>query len=146
MTIRTGIGGWTYPEWRAGRFFPAGLAQKRELAFASRAVGTIEINATFYRLQTPESFRKWRDETPEGFVFTVKGSRFVSNRKILADAGESLERFLGQGLTELGDKLGPICWQMAATKRFERDDCARFLDLLPAERDGVTLRHASVSA
>src|SRR5690606_26966730 len=109
MTIRTGIGGWTYPPWRGGTFYPEGLPQKRELEYASRAVGAIEINATFYRLQTPASFRQWRAVAPEGFVFTLKGSRFVTNRKVLGEGGEALAKFLDQGLVELGNKLGPIC-------------------------------------
>jgi uncharacterized protein YecE (DUF72 family) len=142
MTIRTGIGGWTYPQWRDGIFFPAGLRQADELAFASRAVGAIEINATFYRLQKPESFAAWRDAAPPGFVFSIKGSRFITNRKVLASAEEPMGRFFAQGLTELGEKLGPIMWQLAATKRFERDDVAAFFDLLPREQDGVALRHA----
>lgn len=141
MTIRVGIGGWNFPEWR-GTFYPAGLSQSRELEHASRAVQAIEINATFYKTQSADSFRRWAAATPDGFVFTVKASRYCTNRRVLADAGEAIERFLGQGLTELGPRLGPILWQMAATKRFERDDFAAFLQMLPAERDGVTLRHA----
>ncbi len=142
MTIRTGIGGWTHAEWRGGTFFPEDLVQRRELEFASRAVRAIEINGTFYRLQKPASFRRWREETPEGFVFTLKGSRFVTNRKLLASAGEGIENFMNQGIVELGDRLGPICWQLATTKRFEVDDLARFLDLLPGAWDGLPLRHA----
>ena len=142
VTIRTGIGGWTYAPWRGGTFYPEGLAQKRELEFASRAVGAIEINATFYRLQKPASFRQWREETPEGFVFTLKGSRYVTNRKVLGEAGEGMAKFLDQGIVELGDKLGPICWQLATTKRFEADDIAAFLALLPAKHEGLALRHA----
>ncbi|WP_347303232.1 DUF72 domain-containing protein [Croceibacterium sp. TMG7-5b_MA50] len=142
MTIRTGIGGWVYPAWRGGAFYPPDLPQKGELHFAARATGAIEINATFHRLQKPDSFRKWRDEVPDGFVFTVKGSRYVTNRKVLAEAGEAVGTFLAQGVTELGDRLGPICWQMATTKRFEAEDLAAFLRLLPAEHAGVRLRHA----
>lgn len=140
--IRTGIGGWTYREWRGGTFFPKGLPQKDELAYAAAAVGAIEINATFYRLQKPASFAAWRDAAPEGFVYTVKGSRFVTNRKELAGAGEALDRFFGQGLEELRDKLGPIVWQLAKTKRFEHDDTMAFLALLPRELKGLPLRHA----
>src|SRR5687767_13552059 len=103
--IRTGIGGWTFAGWRGGVFYPPGLRHDDELAFAAQAVGAIEINATYHRLQKPESFRAWRDATPPGFVFAVKGSRFVTNRRELAGAGEALARFLGQGLTELGDRL-----------------------------------------
>lgn len=142
MTIRTGIGGWTYPPWRGGVFYPEGLAHKRELAYASRAVGVIEVNGTFYRLQTPASFRQWRAEVPDGFVFALKGSRYVTNRKLLAEAGESIARFVGQGIVELGDQLGPICWQLAATKRFDPGDMAAFLALLPASHEGLALRHA----
>ncbi|MFC4295755.1 DUF72 domain-containing protein [Novosphingobium tardum] len=140
-SIRPGIGGWTYPAWRGGVFFPEGLRQADELAFAARAVSAIEINATFYRRQAPESFAAWRAATPEGFVFALKGSRFVTNRKVLATAGEGLANFFAQGLSELGDRLGPVVWQLAATKQFEPDDIAAFLALLPASVDGLPLRH-----
>ena len=106
--IRIGIGGWNFPEWRGGVFYPEGLAQKRELSFASRALSSIEINATYYGSQKPESFQKWHDETPEDFVFAVKASRFATNRKVLAEAGDSVTRFLTSGITRLGPKLGPI--------------------------------------
>jgi uncharacterized protein YecE (DUF72 family) len=139
--IRIGIGGWTFEPWR-GVFYPADLPQKRELEFASRALTSIEINGTYYSSFKPDSWRKWRDETPDGFVFSVKASRFCTNRRVLAEAGESVERFLGQGLTELGAKLGPINWQFMATKKFDREDFGAFLDLLPKEKDGVRLRHA----
>jgi uncharacterized protein YecE (DUF72 family) len=142
VTIRTGIGGWTYPPWRGGTFYPAGLPQKRELEYASRAVQVIEVNGTFYRLQKPASFQQWRDETPDGFVFALKGSRYVTNRKVLGEAGEGVAKFVSQGIVELGEKLGPICWQLAATKRFDPDDIAAFLALLPARHEGVALRHA----
>ena len=140
--IRTGIGGWTYPEWRGGAFYPGGLVQKRELEWASRQLGTIEINATYHRLQKPESFRKWRQATPDGFVFAVKGSSYITNRKVLAQAGGSLPKFFDQGLEELGDALGPIVWQLMGTKRFEADDVAAFFALLPRELKGRPLRHA----
>jgi uncharacterized protein YecE (DUF72 family) len=142
MTIHTGIGGWTYPEWRKGVFYPEGLAQRRELEWASRQLGAIEINGTYHSLQKPESFRKWREATPEGFVFAVKGSSYVTNRKVLATAGESLGKFFAQGLEELGDKLGPILWQMMHTKKFDAGDIAAFFDLLPRELNGLPLRHA----
>jgi len=140
-TIRVGIGGWNFEPWR-GVFYPEGLTQKRELEFASRALATIEINGTYYSSFKPASWQKWRDETPDGFVFSVKASRFCTNRKVLAEAGESVERFVGQGLTELGPKLGPINWQFMATKKFDPVDFAAFLELLPREKDGVKLRHA----
>jgi uncharacterized protein YecE (DUF72 family) len=140
-TIRIGIGGWTYQPWR-GAFYPDGLAQRRELEFASRAVTSIEINGTYYSTFKPDTWRKWRDETPDGFVFAVKASRFCTNRRVLAEAGESVRRFLDQGLTELKAKLGPINWQFLATKRFDGEDFDAFLKLLPKERNGVHLRHA----
>ena len=140
-TIRVGIGGWNFEPWR-GVFYPEGLTQKRELEFASRALATIEINGTYYSSFKPASWQKWRDETPDGFVFSVKASRFCTNRRVLAEAGESVERFVGQGLTELGPKLGPINWQFMATKKFDPVDFAAFLELLPKEKDGVRLRHA----
>jgi uncharacterized protein YecE (DUF72 family) len=140
MTIRVGIGGWTYTPWR-GVFYPKGLRQADELQFASRAVTTIEVNGTFYGSQKPASFRKWRDEAPDDFVFALKGPRFAVNRRVLAEAGESVERFFASGVTELGDKLGPINWQLAATKKFDPDDIAAFLVLLPTSVEGVPVRH-----
>jgi uncharacterized protein YecE (DUF72 family) len=142
MTIRTGIGGWVYPDWRKGQFYPEGLAQKRELEYASRQLGAIEINGTYHSLQKPESFRKWREATPEGFKFAVKGSSYVTNRKVLASAGESMAKFFGQGLEELGDRLGPILWQMMHTKKFDAEDVAAFFALLPEELKGLPLRYA----
>lgn len=139
--IRVGIGGWVFPEWR-GSFYPAGLPQKDELRFASRALSSIEINGTFYGSQKPESFRKWHDEAPDGFMFSLKGPRFATNRKDLREAGQSVQRFIESGLIELGDKLGPINWQFAPTKRFDPDEFAAFLDLLPGEANGMRLRHA----
>ncbi|MGX7952045.1 DUF72 domain-containing protein [Tsuneonella sp. HG249] len=142
MTIRTGIGGWTYPDWRNGTFYPAGLRQADEQAFATRAVHVIEVNGTFYRRQKPENFAAWRKIAPPGFVYALKGSRFVTNRKVLATAEEGLAGFFAQGLGELGDMLGPIVWQLALTKRFEPDDVAAFLTLLPSKCGGLRLRHA----
>jgi uncharacterized protein YecE (DUF72 family) len=138
--IRVGVGGWTYEPWRK-TFYPEGLAHKRELEYASRQLTSIEINGTFYRTQTAASFAKWRDETPAGFVFSVKASRYATNRTVLAEAGSSIERFFGSGIAELGDKLGPILWQFSAYKRFEPEDFERFLDLLPDELEGQRLRH-----
>ncbi len=140
--IRIGIGGWTFPPWRGGVFYPEGLAQKRELEHAGRVLTALEINATFHGTQKPASFANWAAAVPDGFVFAVKASRFCTNRKVLADAGESIARFLGSGLSELGDRLGPILWQFAATKRFDPDDFGAFLALLPAAQDGIALRHA----
>ncbi len=139
--IRVGIGGWTYKPWR-GSFYPAGLPHSRELEFASNCLTTIEINGTFYRTQKPETFRKWADETPDSFVFSLKAPRYAVNKRILAEAGSSVERFLESGLGELGDKLGPILWQFAPTKKFDESDFEAFLKLLPGELNGKPLRHA----
>jgi len=139
--IHIGIGGWTFEPWR-GVFYPSDLTQKRELEFASRALTSIEINGTYYSTFKPDSWMKWRDETPDGFVFSVKASRFCTNRKVLSDGAESFGKFLDQGLTLLGDKLGPINWQFMATKKFDPVDFEGFLKLLPREKDGVRLRHA----
>jgi uncharacterized protein YecE (DUF72 family) len=140
-TIRVGVGGWTFEPWR-GVFYPDGLSQKRELEFASRALSSIEINGTYYSTFKPDSWRKWHDETPDGFVFSVKASRFCTNRKVLAEAGESIGKFMNQGLTELGPKLGAINWQFMATKKFDPADFGGFLGLLPKELSGIRLRHA----
>ncbi len=139
--IRAGIGGWTFEDWR-GAFYPAGLPHAKELAFASRALTTIEINGTFYRTQKPESFRKWAEETPDGFVFSVKAPRYAVSKRKLAEAGPSIERFFESGLGELGAKLGPVLWQLPPTKKFEPQDFAAFLALLPREIDGAPIRHA----
>lgn len=139
--IRIGIGGWTYEPWR-GPFYPAGLPHKRELEYAGRRLTSIEVNGTFYGSQKPESFARWHDETPDGFVFSLKGPRYATNRKVLAEAGASVERFLTGGLLELKDKLGPINWQLAATKKFDPEDFEGFLKLLPASVEGRALRHA----
>jgi len=135
------MGGWTFEPWD-GSFYPDKLPKKRQLEYASRQVTTIEINGTYYGSQKPATFAKWGAEAPDGFVFAIKGNRFVTNRKILAEAGDSLKKFFAQELSGLGDKLGPILWQFAPTKKFERDDFAAFLDLLPREENGVRLRHA----
>jgi uncharacterized protein YecE (DUF72 family) len=140
MAIRVGIGGWNYAPWR-GVFYPADLAQRLELEYASRQVTAIEINATYYRTQKPESFARWRDETPAGFVFSLKANRFATNRRVLAEAGESISWFVSSGITELGDKLGPIVWQFAPTKKFDASDFGAFLRLLPERQDGMALRH-----
>jgi uncharacterized protein YecE (DUF72 family) len=139
--VRVGIGGWTFEPWR-GVFYPEGLAHKRELEFASRALSSIEINGTYYSTFKSDSWRKWASETPHDFVFSVKASRFCTNRRVLSEAGPSIEKFLAQGLIELGAKLGPINWQFATTKKFDAEDFGAFLNLLPSLRDGVRLRHA----
>jgi len=139
--IRVGIGGWTYPPWR-GLFYPDKLPQSKELDYASRQFGAIEINATFYGRQSPKSWAAWAKAAPDGFQFAVKGSRYVVTRPKLADAGEGLGVYFAQGMAALGDKLGPILWQFAPTKKFDPDDFEAFLKLLPEKQDGVALRHA----
>ena len=139
--IRIGIGGWTFPPWR-GAFYPSGLPQNRELEYASRQFGAIEINATFYGRQSPKSWKSWAETAPEGFQFAIKGSRYCVTRPKLADAGEGLGNFFAQGLTALGPKLGPCLWQFSARRKFDREDIAAFLKLLPGKLDGLSLRHA----
>ena len=138
--IHVGVGGWTFEPWR-GVFYPAGLAQKRELEYASRHLTSIEINGTYYSTFKPESWAKWRDETPDGFVFSVKASRYCTNRKELSGAGEAVARFVGQGLSELRDRLGPVNWQFMGSKKFDPVDFEGFLKLLPREVRGLPLRH-----
>lgn len=139
--IRVGIGGWSFAPWR-GAFYPKGLPQARELAHASRQLGSIEINGTFYRTQKPEVFRSWAAEAPDGFVFAVKGPGYVSNRKDLTESAPNIARFFDSGPTEMADKLGPILWQLAPTKKFVADEIAGFLELLPREHAGRPIRHA----
>lgn len=139
--IRIGIGGWTYEPWR-GSFYPDDLAQKRELEYASSRLTTIEVNGTYYGSQKPETFAKWHDETPDGFVFALKGPRFTTNRRVLAEAGQSIERFFDSGVTRLKEKLGPINWQFMPTKKFDAEDFEGFLKLLPKRVDGHAIRHA----
>ncbi|MDB5655345.1 MAG: hypothetical protein JWQ94_2958 [Tardiphaga sp.] len=138
--IRIGIGGWTFAPWR-GVFYPEKLTQAKELSYAASKLTSIEINGTFYGSQKPESFRKWAGEVPAGFVFSLKGPRFATNRRVLAEAGESVQRFYDSGVLELGDKLGPVLWQFAPTKKFDPSDFGAFLDLLPRQIDGRKLRH-----
>jgi len=140
MTIRVGVGGWTFEPWR-GVYYPADLKQKDELGYMSRRLTAIEINGTYYGSQKPETFAKWAAETPDGFVFSLKGSRFCTNRRVLAEAGESVQRFVSQGIVELGDRLGPLLWQFAPTKKFDPADFEAFLALLPASIGGRDLRH-----
>jgi uncharacterized protein YecE (DUF72 family) len=140
-SIRVGIGGWVYEPWR-GTFYPEGLAQKRELEYAASKMTSIEINGTYYGTGSPASFARWRDETPDAFVFSLKGPRFATNRKILAEAGPSIEKFFASGVTGLKDKLGPINWQFMPTKKFDPADFEAFLKLLPKRVDGRDVRHA----
>jgi uncharacterized protein YecE (DUF72 family) len=139
--IRVGIGGWDFDPWR-GTFYPEGLAKAKQLRFATEQLTAIEINSTYYSSQKPATFANWAKTAPDGFQFAVKASRFATNRKVLAEAAESVSRFLNQGITELGDRLGPILWQFMATKKFDADDFAGFLELLPERQDGIRLRHA----
>lgn len=139
--IRVGIGGWVYEPWR-GSFYPQGLRQKDELAYVGEHLTATEINATYYSSQKPATFAGWAKAVPDGFQFAVKASRYCTNRKILAEAGDSIAKFTHQGIAELGNRLGPILWQFMATKQFDAADFGAFLKLLPASVDGVPLRHA----
>jgi uncharacterized protein YecE (DUF72 family) len=138
--IYFGIGGWTFEPWR-GVFYPKGLPHARELKYAAEHLTSIEVNGTFYSTQSPKTFRKWASETPEGFVFSLKGPRYAVNRRVLAEAGDSIKRFLDSGIAELGGKLGPLLWQFAPTKKFDEADFGKFLELLPQKLDGRALRH-----
>jgi len=138
--IRIGIGGWTFEPWR-GTFYPKGLPHAKELAYASERLTSIEVNGTFYRTQSPATYRKWASETPDGFVFALKAIQYATNRRELKEAGDSIQRFLSSGVTELGARLGPILWQFAPTKKFEEADFGAFLELLPETFDGHSLRH-----
>jgi uncharacterized protein YecE (DUF72 family) len=140
--IRIGIGGWGWAGWRGGVFYPTGLPQARELEYAASRLGAIEIEATYYRLQTPDTFSRWRAATPDGFVFALKGSRFCTNRRDLGTAVEGIANFFRQGIERLEDRLGPVLWQLAATKRFDAAEIAAFLALLPATVGWLPLRHA----
>lgn len=140
-SIRIGVGGWTYAPWRE-TFYPDDLAHKRELEYASRRFTSIEINSTYYGAQSPATFRRWREATPPGFVFAVKAPRAATNRRQLADAADSIRRFVRGGVLELREKLGPINWQLPPTKRFDAGEIDAFLGLLPTESGGMRLRHA----
>jgi uncharacterized protein YecE (DUF72 family) len=138
--IYIGIGGWTFAPWR-GVFYPEKLTQAKELEYAASKLTSIEINGTYYGSQKPESFRKWAREVPDGFVFSLKGPRFATNRRVLAEAGDSVKRFYDSGVLELGDRLGPVLWQFAPTKKFDEADFGKFLELLPRKLEGRALRH-----
>jgi uncharacterized protein YecE (DUF72 family) len=138
--IHIGIGGWTFEPWR-DNFYPKGLPHSRELQYAGSKLTAIEVNGTYYSTFKPPTFEKWRDETPDGFVFSLKANRFATNRKLLATSGESIERFIASGIAELKDKLGPIVWQFMPTKKFDAADFAAFLQLLPREAGGRPLKH-----
>lgn len=131
--IRIGISGWRYGPWRKD-FYPQGLRQADELAFASRAVNSIEINGSFYALQTPERYAEWREQTPEGFVFSVKAPRYITHVRRLKDIEEPLANFFASGPLLLGDKLGPMLWQFPPNLRYDEERFAQFLQLLPVDR------------
>lgn len=139
--IRIGIGGWTYPPWR-GTFYPDKLPHSKELEYASRQLGAIEINSTFYGRQSPKSWKAWEKAVPEGFQFTIKGARYCVSRARLAEGAEGLSKFFAQGFTALGPKLGPILWQFLPRRKFDAEDIAGFFRLLPEKLDGIELRHA----
>src|SRR5215212_4720379 len=129
-TVRIGISGWTYAPWR-GVFYPKGLPQKHELSYAARHFRSIEINGTFYGLQRPESFARWREETPDDFVFAIKGSRYITHMLKLRNVETPLANFIASGLLRLGPKLGPILWQFPPNFRFDAERIEAFLKLLP---------------
>ena len=139
--IRVGIGGWDFDPWR-GTFFPPGLAKTKQLGFVGQHLTGTEVNATYYSTQKPETFARWAKTVPDGFKFALKASRFCTNRRNLAEAGQSIGKFCGQGFTELGDRLGPILWQLAPTKKFDPEEIRAFLALLPTRQAGLELRHA----
>lgn len=139
--IRVGIGGWSYEPWRQ-TFYPQDLPKKSELHYASRHVTAIEINSTFYRSQTPSVFAKWRDDTPEEFVFSIKAPRYIVHRRALAEGGKALEGFLNSGIVELGRKLGALLWQLPPEKVFNAADLEGFFRLLPDTIGTTPLRHA----
>jgi uncharacterized protein YecE (DUF72 family) len=128
--VRVGISGWTYPPWR-GVFYPKGLPQRRELEYAAHRLTSIEVNGSFYALQKPESWQAWRAETPDGFLFSVKGGRFITHMKKLNDVAVPLANFLASGMLALGDKLGPMLWQLPPNLGFDAGRIGDFLDLLP---------------
>jgi len=136
--IRVGVGGWTFAPWR-DNFYPAGLVQRRELEYASRRLSAIEINGTYYSSQKPDTYARWRDEAPPGFVFTAKAPMRIVQAKVLANTLGQVEGFVG-GLATLGEKLGAISWQFE--RKLDREDFAKFVDGLPVEANGVRLRHA----
>jgi uncharacterized protein YecE (DUF72 family) len=138
--IRAGIGGWDYAPWRDS-FYPPDVPSRRTLEYASSVLTSIEVNATFYRNAKPEHFASWAARSPDDFVFAIKASRAATHRKVLAEAGESIAQFMASGLTELGDKLGPLLWQLAPNQHFDADDVAAFFQLLPAKLGKRPLRH-----
>ncbi|WP_267220688.1 DUF72 domain-containing protein [Dyella silvae] len=138
--IRTGIGGWNFAPWR-NNFYPAGLVQRRELEFASHHLRAIEINGTFYGAQKPATYAKWAAETPEGFVFSLKAPRYITEGKRLADTARGIDGFVFGGLAEFGNRLGPVLWQLPTSRPFDAGDLAAFLELLPRELNGQPMRH-----
>ena len=138
--IRIGIGGWTFAPWR-GVFYPKGLVHAQELKYASERLTSIEVNGTFYRTQSPKTYRKWAEEVPNSFIFSLKGPRFAVNRRVLGEAGDSIKRFIDSGIAELGPKLGPLLWQFAPTKKYDEADFGAFLELLPDSIGKLKLRH-----
>ena len=137
--IRVGIGGWTFTSWR-GNFYPEGLPQRRELEYASRKLTAIEISGTFYSLQKPDTYARWREETPEGFMFALKAPKFLTHSRVLSRQPGAADTFI-DGVSHLGDRLGPLLWQFAPTKRFDADEIEAFMELLPRHAHGRPLRH-----
>jgi uncharacterized protein YecE (DUF72 family) len=139
--IRVGVGGWSFDAWDE-TFYPQGLAKSKQLKHMSRTLTAVEVNATYYSSFKPDTFAKWRDETPDGFVFSLKAHRFSTVRKTKDDMKTSTGLFLDQGITQLKEKLGPINWQFPGNRKFDREHFANFISVLPKEKDGIELRHA----
>lgn len=139
--VRVGVGGWSFEAWDE-TFYPPGLSKAKQLQYMSRKLTAVEVNATYYSSFRPDTFAKWRDETPDGFVFSLKAHRFSTVRKTRADMAESTALFLDQGITQLKEKLGPINWQFPGNRKFDREHFANFISVLPKEKDGIALRHA----
>jgi uncharacterized protein YecE (DUF72 family) len=135
-TVRIGISGWTYAPWR-GNFYPSGLLHADELSYASRLVDTIEINGTFYGLQRPDAFARWHDETPQGFLFAVKGPRYITHIRRLREVETPLANFFASGVLRLEEKLGPVLWQFPASFRFDAERLDHFFSLLPRDTEAA---------
>lgn len=138
--IRVGIGGWTYAPWRGGMFYPVGLVQRRELEYASRQLNSIEINGTYYGTQKPATYAKWRDETSDDFLFSAKAPKRIMESRALAKTGPQIEDFIG-GISELGDKLGPLVWQFDKGQKIDAEGFQAFVELLPTHHAQRKLQH-----
>lgn len=139
--IRVGVGGWSFEPWDE-TFYPTGLSKAKQLNYMSRRMTAVEVNATYYSSFKPETFAKWAEASPDGFMFSLKAHRFSTVRKTKEDMKKSVDLFLGQGITALKEKLGPINWQFPGTRKFDAEYFKTFLSVLPKEKDKLPLRHA----